>query len=980
MSVGSDDFPNFFRAVHGHAPFRWQVRLLREVLEHGWRRAIDLPTASGKTAVLDVAVMALAIEASKVSRHTPRRIALVVDRRIVVDDAARRAARISQAVGPDASEPILVRVREALLSLGGERALDQATMRGGIYREDRWARTPLQPVILCSTVDQVGSRLLHRGYGLSNHAWPIHAGLLGQDSLIILDEAHCSQPFLQTMTAIASYRSRATEPMAGPWAAIAMTATPPSMTEEPFRLSEDERAERLIAQRIGAAKPARLERIAAKGARSDEALAMAIVERLRAPATVADQAVAAPGLTTLVVVNRVRVARLIFDELRELSQRRKGGFGCHPLLLTGRSRSLERDALLVTQRDRLLAGRDRAVAHGQPPLIVVATQCIEVGADLDADALVTEACPLDSLRQRFGRLDRLGERHALGMPTPALILARSEQVGDSSAEDPIYSDRLARTWAWLHKQASDDVVDCGVAALEARDPPLDELAAPRVEAPTIFPVYCDLWVQTGPEPAVSPDPAIFLHGLRSGPADVQIVWRADLDPEQPETWAATIAASPPVSGEALPLPLHLARAYLAAADDQCKLDSGGDIEGEPWSGQDEHREGSAVTTALRWAGPEQSVLITEIADVHPGATLILSCADGGADCFGWTGKSGDVPRDLFEVGRIAARRPPLLRIHPRLAELYWGGEPPSGWNRLANLRADLPGGLPSESEMRTELLAVMQQWHSMARGESLGQTLAALCAEGEGIRVAAHPSGMGLVISGRRRLAQDARDFSDEDDASSLSPQGLVRLDAHLRDVRDWGHRIAETARLPGHLVDAVARAGHLHDLGKADPRFQAWLLGGDRLRVDRERLLAKSDRVRLGAAARTARERSGYPKGARHELLSVRLAESAPDLLPAEPHLRDLVLHLVASHHGRCRPWAPAVVDERAITVRYLLEGHELSASSATGLERLDSGVAERFWRLIRHFGWWGLSYLEACLRLADHRASETPGKERDA
>src|SRR5262249_38327668 len=163
---GKSDDPEF-------GPFPWQERLAKRVCDGDWPRAIALPTAAGKTACIDIAVFALACRA----QTAPRRIFFVVDRRIVVDQAWLHARAMAERLAM-APSGILKTVADSLRELAeDDRPLDVFALRGGMYRESSWARSPLQPTIMASTVDQVGSRLLFRGYGVSDSMKPIHAGL-----------------------------------------------------------------------------------------------------------------------------------------------------------------------------------------------------------------------------------------------------------------------------------------------------------------------------------------------------------------------------------------------------------------------------------------------------------------------------------------------------------------------------------------------------------------------------------------------------------------------------------------------------------------------------------------------------------------------------------------------------------------------------------------------------------------------------------
>ena len=119
------------------------------------------------------------------------------------------------------------------------------------------------------------------------------------------------------------------------------------------------------------------------------------------------------------------------------------------------------------------------------------------------------------------------------------------------------------------------------------------------------------------------------------------------------------------------------------------------------------------------------------------------------------------------------------------------------------------------------------------------------------------------------------------------------------------------------------------------------------------------------------ARQRAAYPRGERHELSSVRLLEQTEGALD-ESADRELVLHLVGAHHGHCRPFAPAMDSPEDVPVEVTVDGRTYRGSTRHGMARLDSGAADRFWALTYRYGWWGLAWLEALVRLADHRASE--------
>ena len=1005
MTLHATDFREFHEEVHGYPPFPWQQRILDEVLENRWfPDLVDVPTGTGKTTLMDIAVFALAVDASDhaTARWMPRRIFLVVDRRIIVDQAGNRALKLSRLLeqahesrnGPTA----LRRVAEALSSLtGGGTPLSPAVLRGGTIRDDNWARRPDQPVLGASTVDQVGSRLLFSGYGVGSRSASIHAGLLGRDTLFLLDEVHLSQPFRETLAQLRRYGGDkwCEEQVAPPTQSVELSATPGEETDgtsrSVFRLQSSDLEHPLIQKRLSARKPAELVQTSSG---TQKAFTKAALKASL-------QMVRNGHRTVGVVANRVASSRAICRELKALSEK----MGFEVFLVTGRMRALDRQDLLDEIGPRIRAGRSRS--QDDVPLIIVATQCIEAGADLDFDALVTECASLDALKQRFGRLDRLGEYGQ----AESVIVARKTDVSASGGDDPIYGDALKATWEWLEEMSSNlpegEALDFGVHALGTLDPP-PGLSAPAPSAPILLPAHLDAWSQTGPAPLVQPDASLWLHGPEERAKDVQVVWRADLREEELRTAAGSgetgradralleildrLALTPPASPEALAVPVSAARAWLTS-DGPSEAEVF-DVEG---ARDDADSENAGLRPALAWMG-DRSQVISSARDLRPGTTLVVPTTYGGLSLGSWDAGAKNTVTDLGDRSQLVARGRVALRLHPSLFMLEGAegipmpsaGEPQPHEDTVGELLEWLDGlsAAPWLGMIRRELHRAGSRDVIVRRLNSQG---------GSGT------SWWGIALKGRRPLALLRRlreeevsrgpaaistrraeaesglehfieDFGTEEHSSFLA-QG-IELDQHLtavaRTARDFAHQLG----LSQELQEALWWAGRLHDLGKADRRFQMWLHGGDEIELAASgRHLAKSPlHFHDAPSRRVARQRAGYPRGIRHEMTSTAMVTANPNFLSRldDP---DLVLHLISSHHGWGRPFAPPVLDPDPVTVSFAPEiGENLtfSCSSEETLAAADSGVAERFWRLNRRYGWHGLAFLESILRLADHRVSE--------
>jgi CRISPR-associated endonuclease/helicase Cas3 len=172
-----------------------------------------VPTGLGKTSVIAIWLLARSVQAS-----LPTRLVYVVNRRTVVDQTTAEVERLRM----NLADPRMAGLRTRL-ALPDDTMLSISTLRGQFNDNRQWLEEPSLPSVVVGTVDMVGSRLLFNGYRTGRWQKARHAGMLGQDSLLVHDEAHLEPAFQRLLDWIEARQQTDGSPR--PLRVMAMSAT-----------------------------------------------------------------------------------------------------------------------------------------------------------------------------------------------------------------------------------------------------------------------------------------------------------------------------------------------------------------------------------------------------------------------------------------------------------------------------------------------------------------------------------------------------------------------------------------------------------------------------------------------------------------------------------------------------------------------------------------------------------------------------------
>ena len=915
-SITRDEFGAFFAALNGgYAPFSWQEEVLDHICEHGvWPERINAPTGSGKSSVVDIHLFANALAAVGAAPRVPRRLCVTVGRRALVDSQATRADKIlgdlKDALADESGEPgILRRVAEALQSFQTRNDTQEiGPFEVGHIRGELSNRTlPVTDISACAiiaaTPDMYGSRALFRGYGSTKAARPRETALLTMDTVMVLDEAHMNRQLLHTTQRIAELQKREVNLGVPTLQVVETTATPSTEDSESTTLGVDIEAldspnDKELRKRVYSHKELVLRPIDKWDGKPGNAAtvnaAVGVIKEFLARRGVGEGSEVVD--TVGCIVNHVRTAISIKEALAKDKVLGKD----EVQLLVGRMRPYD---LKKLHPDLFTTEGDKSVK------VVVATQTLEVGIDVDFADLVTELAPASSLAQRFGRVNRLGHR------TDSKVVVIEPASGDSVKKDapPYKAVDLSNAYAWLEALNGAENPSVNPAAM-VKNPPVqsspERLLYQRPEWPDLLE-----FSRTDENPYDEPDLDLWLHdSLDAETAMGGVIVRDNL----PSNTSAAMEI--------------LKTSYFAPSDRET-FPANLKILQEILDYQDEHgvkprkflyRQGEISLWQDAEHGDESNQSLA------PGDVLLLD--------------TGSVP---FTNQGIAVTQRELPSTKDKLEAVPF----PKGiklyvYEKCADREKDFREYLGLSPEEVAELL----DSQSSGSETRIASELTTEAEDGQ------------EVIAWYADVTDDKKSVEGSDIAQELAPTDPVLLDDHQNDVAERTRQIAENLGLAPEFSEALELAARYHDEGKRDLRFQQ-MLGAD---PDAD-ALAKSGHRSVAEAYR-ARSRSALPRGWRHEQLSALMVATSPEKVGEH---RDLVLRIIGCSHGHGR-FSFAHDAGFLLKEGYLPEGTDYEALKEQATRLFNVGYWDTLMeQTSRTYGPYATAYLEAVERAADAQIS---------
>lgn len=913
----------------GQTPFPWQERLLTEHFAEGSiPDALDIPTGLGKTSVIAIWTAARAAGA-----NVPRRLVYIVDRRAVVDQATDEAERIRSVID---EAPELKR------ALGLTRALPISTLRGQHVDNWEWLEDPAAPAIVVGTVDMIGSRLLFEGYRCSRRMRPYHAALLGADALIVLDEAHLVPAFEAMVRAVAQNESlkpqASVREVVPPSRVMSLSATG-RRAASTFQLDGADREHVVVKRRLDAKKRVRIAPTVEANVLA-KALASKAWELTDNGRRASRVIVFVDGRTTAQEVN---------EAIEQLAQ----GDGTSPKiaidteLFVGGRRVAEREQAAKRLVELgVIAG---SKSNPTTPVFVIATSAGEVGVDLDADHAVLDLVEWERMVQRLGRVNRRGEGAADVWIVPSALDGKTKEAlekdeklqaqqrksedgnadaeeddgnddgsGDESSDKPpkgLKKDERWRVERWRRRHATERAI----RSLPSSDVTYD--ASPRAltalrrgedtarwieEGSTLAPLHPELtravvesWSMTSLEDhtgrtSVRP----WLRGWVDEDAQTTVVWRTWL-PRRADA-EAFFEAAPMETLETLETK---SKTVLDWFGKRVKQTAKAYEEARRAPQNDNTGQEDAETAGKRPPLTPDDVVMFVLDHSYRGHTL--------GTLAGLDKKERDqLLRDI--AGETVV-------VDARLGGLDQNGllDPKTDQATDVNEKFQLPFRVRDVENPDT--LADDDDWRVEAtfvsRTNDDGEAVAWLVVETD-------PTQQSTTADGRSTGCEQ-------------------RLDEHQAFAGRHARRIGQRAGLRPEHVDILALAAVLHDEGKKAERWQRAF---------------RAPEVKRPLGKTMSRPIQSILAGYRHELGSLPYAERDSRVAALSPEDRDLVLHLIAAHHGFARP---------------LLRTDGCNDAPPSALVERARAIALRFARLEKRWGPWGLAWWEALLRAADQGAS---------